>query len=549
MLERLDARAARRWALRSLAVLSEQREDIDRSNVYPVADHDTGTNLLLTLEAGVTAVEREWQAEGRRPLASLAATFAHGSLLGARGNSGVILSQLMRGWAEVLLEQPGGGPQAVAAALRRGADQAYAALSRPVEGTMLSVARAAADGARGGTLAEVTEGAVRAARMALTRTPRQLEALARAGVVDAGGRGLLVLLETLSATVQGQRPVRRRRASRGPVGSASAVACTAAGGAPDGADSASRGPAYEVMYLLDAGESEVVRLRAHLDRLGESLVVVGGGGLWNVHVHTDDVGGAIEAGIAAGRPHRVVVTRLEDPALASATRRPERGAELTVLATAAGPGLARLFREHGAAIVGSHGARTSSSELLEACGAVSGGQVVLLPHDRDALSSARTAAAVAGERGRQVTVLATRSSVQVLAALAVHDGGREVFDDLVSMAAAAAATRSGVVRLAGADQLTAPGPGRVGQDVGLVVGLVEDAVVEVGDDPLTVALAVATRMLAAGGELLTLVAGAASEASSLAEGLSEQVRARRPDIEVSIVDGGQPASLLLLGVE
>ena len=196
----------------ALGRLSDQRADIDRSNVYPVADGDTGTNLLLTLEAGAAGVEGLVAED----LAEVATVFAHATLVGARGSSGVILAQMVRGWAEVLTEQAGDrtrpavGAEVVVAALRRGAEGAFAAVGRPVEGTMLTVARAAADGAVGTTLSEVVTAAAAAGRAALARTPDQLEVLAAAGVVDAGGSGLVVLLDVLAEVVTGARSVRSR---------------------------------------------------------------------------------------------------------------------------------------------------------------------------------------------------------------------------------------------------------------------------------------------------------------------------------------------------
>ncbi len=537
MLDHLDARAGRRWAVAALGRLSDQRADIDRSNVYPVADGDTGTNLLLTLEAGAAAAEGLAQVD----LAEVATAFARGTLLGARGSSGVILAQIVRGWAEVLTEPAGGrtGVQVVTAALRRGAEGAVAAVARPVEGTMLTVARAAADGAVGTTLAEVVTAAAAAGRAALARTPEQLEVLAAAGVVDAGGSGLVVLLDVLAEVVTGARPV-RRRPGPGRRPSSAGPATPAVSRAPRAAAADAEGPgAYEVMYLLDATTEAVAALRSRLDVLGDSLVVVGGDGLWNVHVHTDHVAAAIEAGIEVGRPHRLAVTRFSD-----GEPRGVPGPPVALLATASGPGLAAVLTGGGARLVGRLGRPVTAAELLTALRAVAGAAVVL-PDAAPALALAQAAAAAAGAEGREVAVLPTRSPVQALAALAVHEPLAARAQDLVRMASAAAATRYGAVTTADVDALTSAGWCRAGQ----VLGLVEDDVVEVGDDAPEVALSVATRMLAAGGELLTLVWGAAPGSRDLADAVSVTVRRERRDVEVSVVDGGQAAHALLLGVE
>lgn len=535
VLDHLDARAARRWGVDVLARLGEQRNDIDGLNVFPVPDGDTGTNLYLTLEAAVGAVAR---LPDDADLAAVADAFARGALLGARGNSGIILSQLLRGWADVLAEQPDGGPDAIRAALARAAEQAYAAVSRPVEGTMLTVARAAADGAAtsDGSLPDVASQALAHAGAALRRTPEQLEPLARAGVVDAGGQGLLLLFESLADTVSGRRHRRTARPHRPRNPGPTAVAC---------ADPDHDGPGYEVMYLLDADDDAVSALRTQLDALGDSLVVVGGGGLWNVHVHTDDVGAAVEAGIQAGRPHRIRVTHLAD-------RRGRRAAvadqrrSVAVVAGVAGPGLAEVFAGCGAVVVPSAPGRpASTSQLLDAVHRAKADAVVVLPNDADTLAAAKAAAPAARDKGISVAVLPTRAAVQGLAAIAVHDPDSPLPEDLVRMSAAAAATRHGAVSLAAREALTSAGWCQAGD----VLGFVDDDVVVVGADLREVAHAVATRMLAAGGELLTLVTGADSQAEALAADVVAALRTDRRDVEVAVVAGGQDGYLLLLGVE
>ncbi|GAB3598462.1 DAK2 domain-containing protein [Angustibacter peucedani] len=532
MLETLDARAARRWGVDVLARLGDQRDEIDGLNVFPVPDGDTGTNLYLTVEQAVAAVE---QLPDDADLGAVADAFARGALLGARGNSGVILSQLLRGWADVLREQ-GGAPDAVRAALARAADQAYAAVGRPVEGTVLTVARAAADGAAAGgdDLTGVVTQALHQAQEALDRTPQQLEALARAGVVDAGGQGLVVLLESLVDTVSGRRSVRRPR--RAPSGPTAAQACD---------DLDEGGPAYEVMYLLDADDEAVTTLRGTLDALGDSLVVVGGGGLWNVHVHTDDVGAAVEAGVEAGRPHRIRVTHFAEQRgrreLAAGERR-----SVAVVAGAAGPGLAKVFEDCGAVVVlSAPGQRASTGEILEAVRDARADAVVLLPNDGDTLAAARAAGPAARDEGVQVAVLPTRAAVQGLAAIAVHDPDSPLSEDLVRMSAAAAATRHGAVTVAAREALTSAGWCQVGDALGILDG----DVVVVGPDLREVAGTVATRMLQAGGELLTLVTGSDQQAAALADAVVAAVRSERRDVEVTVVEGGQDGYPLLLGVE
>src|SRR4051812_34848957 len=297
----VDAAAVHRWVTAGCAALEAARSEIDGLNVYPVPDGDTGTNLHLTVEAAREALAEAAQAA--RPGEALAVA-ARGALLGARGNSGVILSQVLRGMADAT---SGAGerldPRAWADALRAGADAAYAAVAQPVEGTMLTVAREAAAGAVEHAplgLGDMVTAAADAARRALARTPDQLETLRLAGVVDAGGRGVCVLLDALVEVLTGAVAPAPAAPVRDPGAPAPA--------APDVHAEPRGGPAYEVMYLLAAPAGAIPPLRAALAGLGDSLVVVGGEPTWNVHVHVDDPGAAVEAGVEAGRPHRIKVT-------------------------------------------------------------------------------------------------------------------------------------------------------------------------------------------------------------------------------------------------
>ena len=290
MLQVLDASAVRHWCAAGKDALAAARAEIDDLNVYPVPDGDTGTNLLMTMQAADDAVR-----EAPADMAGTVAAMARGALLGARGNSGVILSQLLKGLAEVLGAAETGTAADLRRALSRAAELAYAAVANPVEGTVLTVARECAEAVAGleEDLAAVVSAARQAAAGSLARTPELLPQLRAAGVVDAGGRGLCVLLEALERVVTGTTTplvpslvVPRER---------TAVAVAREEGSEE--------YAYEVQFLLrDADEAAVDALKASLSELGDSLVVVGGADVWNVHVHVNDVGAAVEAGVEAGRP-------------------------------------------------------------------------------------------------------------------------------------------------------------------------------------------------------------------------------------------------------
>jgi DAK2 domain fusion protein YloV len=543
VLERLDGPAVNNWCAAALTRLRRARAEIDALNVYPVPDGDTGTNLVATMEAVVAAL-----AGGPAVLSVAAKEIAHAALLGARGNSGVILSQLLRGFADEFGSCDTAGPDELRQALRRAAEQAYLAVAEPVEGTILSVARAAAEAAgQSGTggLAEVAAAALRGAAAALERTPEQLPVLAQAGVVDAGGRGLVVLLEALAAVVSGsdigEAPTVAAAAEAGPeresAGGDGQSAALAAG-ASTGTPGPTGGPAFEVQYLLDAPADAIPDLKAALLSLGDSVLVVGGERLWSVHAHVDDVGAAIEAGLDAGRPHRITVTHFES----SGRGRPRASA---VVAVAAGPALANLFSQAGALVVQHpEGLAPSTSDLLGAIRESDSTQVVLLPNDGDIRAVADAAAGLARDEGRKVAVIPTRSPVQGLAAIAVHDAQRRFDDNVIAMSSAAGATRWGQVTRAARDSQTSAGRCRPGDLLGLIEGSVCLVAPGVGE----AARGLLDRLLIGGGELVTLITGADADAE-LVDELRAYLSVVRPAVEVVAYHGGQPHHPLLVGVE
>ena len=518
--------------------LGAAREEIDALNVFPVPDGDTGTNMFLTVSAARDAM-RDAQDGGLGP--ALAA-MARGALLGARGNSGVILSQMLGALAGRIARATAEEQTAavVADALREATDASYAAVGQPVEGTMLTVARAAADAALaaaedpGARARDVFTDAAAAAREALARTPDQLQALRDAGVVDAGGRGLCVILDAAETVLTGRRP---------PPGPAPTRGRTIPVPVPTD-ELTPGGPAYEVMYLLDADDDRVPALRDALGPLGDSLVVVGGDGLWNVHVHVDDVGAAIEAGIGAGRPHRVQVTHFAEQR-AAAREHAEARTGRRIVAVAAGPGLASLFAEAGAQPVqGAPGRRPSTQEVLDAILATGAGEVVVLPNDGDSVRVAQVAARTAeADAGVRVAVIPTEAQVQGLAALAVHEPGRSFEQDVLEMTATARHARHGAVTVAARQAITMAGPCEPGDVLGVVAG--DFAVV--GDDLAVVAVDVLERLLAGGGELVTVVRG--SGAGDLAERCAAWVEEHHPHVDVVVYDGGQERYPVLVSVE
>jgi uncharacterized protein len=567
-----DALAVRTWCGLALTALGRAREEIDAINVYPVADGDTGTNLYLTVESATTAVHAVFAGHetgavttGRPSLADAVRAMAHGALIGARGNSGTILAQLLRGMAHVLAngtEASHTDGHGLRLALRHAADSARQAVAHPVEGTVLSVASAAAEAAEGaaegagGDCGAVARAAYLGACAALAATPAQLPVLEHAGVVDAGGRGLVAVLAALVETFTGEAPQFPGAAAgaHGAVPGAHGAEAEApahvkptgdedCADGPDGGD----GPAFEVIYLLEAEDAAVARLRQRLDALGDSLVVVGGDGLWNVHVHVDDAGAAVEAGIEAGRPYRIRITHFgagDAHARGSERPAPER-AQRAVVAVVPGEGLAGLYTEAGATtVLARPGEPPASGELVQALRRAHAREVVLLPNDADLRHTAAAAAEQAREEGIRVALIPTRSAVQGIAALAVHEPGRRFDEDVVSMTSAAGATRYAEVAVAERQSWTMAGICQAGD----ILGLIEDDVAVIGADVTATAAAVLDRMLSAGGELVTLVLGDDAPAG-IAEHLETRVREAYLAVDTVVYRGGRQGALLLIGVE
>ncbi|MEU8888858.1 DAK2 domain-containing protein [Streptomyces sp. NPDC048442] len=558
----LDAVAVRTWCSLALHALGAEREEIDAINVYPVADGDTGTNLYLTMESATQAVEAVFAAHetvsvpsptgpsvSAPLLCDAVRAMAHGALIGARGNSGTILSQLLRGMSEELAGgksageegADGKGPGRESAdgaglrrALRRAASSAYEAVAHPVEGTVLTVATAAADAADAGTPADGTADVARAAyegaRAALARTTGQLAVLGRAGVVDAGGRGLVTVLGSLVEALTGEAVAVRPQAPHGVL----VDDCSA-----DHADEG--GPAFEVIYLLEADDAAVGRLRARLDGLGDSLVVVGGDGLWNVHVHVDDAGAAVEAGVEAGRPYRIRITHFGADRVAP----PRERAQRAVVAVVPGEGLRELCTEAGATtVLARPGEPPASGELVDAIRRAHAREVVLLPNDADLRHTAAAAAQQVRTEGVRVALIPTRAAVQGIAALAVHEPDRRFDEDVVAMTSAAGATRYAELAVAERQSWTTAGVCQAGD----ILGLIDGDVAVIGTDVASTARTVLDRMLSAGGELVTLVLGE-DVPDGLADALESHVRRRHLAVDTVTYRGGRQAAPLLIGIE
>jgi hypothetical protein len=539
MLESIDTVAG--WLPLLSSTLDRHQAEINALNVFPIPDGDTGTNMALTVSAGVEAVQ------ALPPDASqdvITATFAQATLAGARGNSGVILAEYLRAFLTALGTDASAGN--LASALHAAADAAYACVGEPMEGTILSVARAAAVNAQtvvaghsSVELADLVLSVIAAAAEALNNTPTQLPALARAGVVDAGGRGLVVTLESLGEFVTGTR--------------LDEVPATLA--TPHIDDCSMTDVAFEVMYRLEAAADRIDEMRRLLMQKGDSVVIAGTEPLWSVHVHTDDVGAVIEAGLAVGRPldiqvndlrtvvapaQRFVVTAMES-GNATGVKRSARG----LVAVAHGPGMREVLESAEVQVVMAKGRiAPSAAELRSAMESTGCAEIVVLPSSSAIRAAAELAADAVREAGVTVAVIPTRSIVQTLAAVAVHDPAMRFADDVVAMTSAATATHYGGVSISTRDAMTTAG--RCG--VGDVLGIIEGDVVEIGQSIDQVAYQLLTRMLAAGGELVTVIRGSDAQPDTAAEVLN-RLRREHPGIEIVQYDGGQPLWPLIVGVE
>ena len=563
-LQLLDVNAVRRWAVLIRSAFAARRTEIDALNVFPVPDGDTGTNLFLTFDG---AVERTIATDVSESAGEILSTFASNLLWTARGNSGVILSQLARGLAEACRDAAAIDAATLAAGFARADERAWQAVTDPKEGTILSVARAVAGAAAAAVddgLYAVAAAALDAGRVALARTPEQLPVLARAGVVDAGGAGLVILIECLERLCAGDdgRIVlglgssdQRTRFRIDPEDAVGAVTrpLDAAIALGEGEDI---GPEYEVMYLLDDSTDEAVDLlRARLVELGDSVLVVGAEGHWNVHAHVDDAGAAIEAGIEAGRPHRVRVTHLvADRAVmvlhgTGEEHEGEAGrAGSGIVACVAGPGLGDLFREAGATVVPSGpGHRAATGALIAAIREQHErgvGGIVVLPNDADTQLAAAAAARAVADDGIEARVVRSRTAVQGIAALAVFEPDASASANVLAMQSAASATRHGAVTVANRAALTSGGPCEPGD----VLGVVDGDIVIVGSDQAVVGREVVHRLLSSGGELLTVVTGADAP-GELLRAVRAAARDEHRGVEVSEIRGDQPVYTVLLGVE
>jgi fatty acid kinase len=630
--------------------LQLHREALNRLNVYPVPDGDTGTNMALTLESvmselatieGLEALDGRSTSRGSPPgsdrklpatgshapgaerataghgegaapgqdedaapghgegaapaqdedaergegrhadrveMSTVCKAIAHGSLMGARGNSGVILSQLLRGMTSVFAASAEPAGAEVAHALAAASEAAYKAVLRPVEGTILTVAKAAADGAKGAadtSLLAVVEAARSAADESLARTPELLPVLAEAGVVDAGGGGYLLLLDSMLTAIDG-RPLpeappvpspdtaRAQRATGAPFeGSRSPEdwdrrqeenAGSSSGGEGDQADQ--RDVRFEVMYFLDAPDETIPAFKDVWEGIGDSIVVVGGDGLWNCHIHTNDVGAAIEAALDAGRPRDIRVSDLaeevEEERWVREGARSGIGAQpprlgppvrTAVVAVANGEGIGRIFHSLGVhhLVPGGQSMNPSTEQILDVVEHVDSDDVVILPNNENIVPVAMQVCELAK---KTVRVVPTGGIVEGFAALLEYDPEAGADENVASMGSSARRVVAGEVTRAVRDSPSHAGPITAGD----WMGLSRDRVEVVGGSMSEAACGLIGKLLQDRHELVTIIEGSGAlhaQTREITEWLSEQ----HPGVAVEVHHGGQPLYPYLLSIE
>ncbi len=538
--------------------LRSHQEVINRLNVYPVPDGDTGTNMALTMES----VTREIGDLEEPDLDATCKAIVHGSLMGARGNSGVILSQLLRGLSEGLNDATGRpGPLELSEALTIADRLAREAVMRPVEGTILTVARGAADGARsaasaGKSLVDVAEASRAGAAEALARTPSLLPVLEQAGVVDAGGTGYLLLFDAILSVVDGRAMPAPPALPDPHFGPLNPEAPGMAIPAVSDVDAELAGLRYEVMYLLEAPDDTIPSFKEVWAGLGDSIVVVGGESLWNCHIHTDDIGAAIEASLDVGRPRSIRVTDLLEEVEEERWVREGAGSmgsepptplgpppTTGVVAVATGEGIARIFRSLGVKglISGGQSMNPSTAELVEAVEAVGSDEVIILPNNGNIRPVAER---VHDLTGKSVWVVPTNTIAEGFAALLAYDPEAHGSVNAEAMEASSRKVVPGEVTRAVRDSDSSAGPIVEGDWLGLSRQGIEVVRPTLAD----ASCALLDALVSDAHDLVTIIEGEGSGAADTRR-ITEWLRDNRSGVETEVHHGGQPLYPYLFSIE
>jgi len=522
--------ASARW-------LEAHAEFVNSLNVYPVPDGDTGTNMHLTVRAALEEMSRvEDESAG-----ALAQALAHGALMGARGNSGVILSQILRGIARALDKKGAFGAQDLAVALQEGAATAYKGVLRPVEGTMLTVIREAAEAAakaaaeEGAGLESVLASATQEAERSLARTPSLLPVLKEAGVVDAGGQGLVFLFQGALRYLRGQD------VEEGPVLASQRAIVQSGEGENYG---------YDIQFIVCGQDLDVDAMREFLQAKGDSLLVVGDEHTVKVHIHAPLPGDILDYGCRLGVIQDVVVENMQVQHQAFVAKQGQRkpaaseaASRVGIVAVVPGAGLQRVFESLGvnAVVSGGQTMNPSTEELLSAVEGLPNQQVIILPNNSNVVLTAQQARGLAR---KEVAVVPTKTIPQGISALLALNYQADLDSNVAAMEEAATAVHT-------IEITTAVRSVRVnGLEVseGQIIGLLSGELVAVGSDCLDVAMEILERIHAERMEIITIYYGGNTDKAE-ADAFAEGVKARFAAQDVELIDGGQPHYKYILSVE
>ena len=545
--------------------LEEYRDKIDRLNVFPVPDGDTGTNMYFTVRAATAVIE---DAAMLSRLGELKrgdfTSVAKAALLGARGNSGVILCQVVASFCEILgvdsISEASLGD--LAEAFELSDRRARGAVLTPVEGTILTVISDVAALAREMACAKValleaSQALLDRAEASLERTPELLPQLRKAGVVDSGGAGLVLFVAALGDVLGANRSGAQSELHFGFESVVPEARGLVVGELRPSATSVEIGPRYEVMFILESNAASVNAFREVWAGLGDSIVIVGQDDTYNCHIHTDDIGASIEAGVEAGTPSRIRVTDLAEQVLEERWVLEAKGAgapdpyvseaaippETSVVVVANGEGVSRIFRSLGVGriVVGGQSMNPSTEEILAAIEDVPASNVVVLPNNTNVTPVAQIAAHLSGKK---VKVIPTRGIVEGLSALVEFDPMVDIEENVARMTECAKRVAVAEITRAVRDYHSEVGEVTAGQ----FIGLGRDGVVSISDCASGAAIGALQAMLPAGAEIVTIIEGDGSTASATRE-ITEWLSESHAEIEVEIHHGAQPLYPYLLGIE
>ncbi len=533
MPERISPQDLEHLVNRALDALEFHRDEINALNVFPVPDGDTGTNMFLTVQAVVEEMRDVPEAD----MASLCRAISRGSLMGARGNSGVVLSQILKGFCEVLQEKESAGIEELSDALVRGSEVAYRAVMKPVEGTILTVVREAAEEGKilarqAGTIEDWLKGVLARARTSLELTPELLPVLKDAGVVDAGGRGLVVFLEGIHAGLSGEE-IEKSDAGRG----------TRLSVAPTSTSVEGEEGRFEIQFMFRCKDTKIDTFRERMRQVGTSVLVVGEEKTYRVHVHTDELGVVVEEASALGRLSQVEITDLkeqvEELSLGRAGDNGSKG--IGLVAVAVGEGIKEILRDMGVGVVvnGGQSMNPSTAEMLAAIERVPQEEVLVIPNNKNIIPAAEQTRELTAKK---VGIVPAKNITEGFASLVSFDPREGLEENLEAMTRACSTIRTGAVTRAVRDSRGETGKVKKGDYIGLYQGKIMAA----GKELEATTVDLIRKMVDAETDLLTFIVGEEADDDSR-DGILGSIE--EAGIDVEVIGGGQPVYHYIIGAE